>query len=82
MDDDSFMPDVPDAPDGDADPTARGIVQCLRMLAEEAASLGMARTLEALKAAMTVCAEEGDAADPPDEDNELLRRIAASSRIH
>lgn len=82
MDDDSGYPDTPDAPAWESDPTARGIVQCLRMLAEEAASLGMARTLDALQTAMRICAAEGDAADCLDENDDLRLRAAASSRLH
>lgn len=37
---------------------ATGIMQCLRMLAEEAASLRLARTLAALREAIDVCAAE------------------------
>jgi len=81
MDDDSGFPDFLDAPDGDADPTARGIVQCLRMLADEAASLGMARTLDALHAAIKVCSAEGDAAETLDVDDGRLR-VAGNSRLH
>jgi hypothetical protein len=79
MDDDTGFPD---GPDNEPDPTARGIVHCLRMLAGEAAALGMARTLDALKAAITVCTEEGDASDTHDGTDDLLVRVAGSSRIH
>jgi hypothetical protein len=82
MDDDSFFPDFLDAQDADSDPTARGIVQCLRMLADEAAALGMARTLDALQAAISVCAVEGDAADAMDQADDLKLRAAGSSRVH
>jgi hypothetical protein len=82
MDDDSFFPDFLDTQDADSDPTARGIVQCLRMLADEAAALGMARTLDALQAAMTVCAVEGDAADALGESGDGRLRAAGSSRVH
>jgi hypothetical protein len=60
MDDDGTFADLFAAIDPDSDPTAQGIVQCLRMLAEEAASLRMDRTLAALKAAIKVCANESD----------------------
>lgn len=43
------------------DLTASGIVQCLRMLAEEAAALRLGRTLAALQTAIDVCAAETDA---------------------
>jgi hypothetical protein len=39
--------------------TADGIVQCLQMLAEEAAGLRLARTLAAIQKALQVCHEEG-----------------------
>ncbi len=38
--------------------TATGILQCLRMLAEEAASLQLTRTLVALRTAIDACASE------------------------
>ena len=40
------------------DATATGILQCLRMLAEEAASLQLNRTLVALRDAIAACASE------------------------
>ena len=82
MDDDSGFPDFIDTPDQDSDPTARGIVQCLRMLAEEAASLGMARTLDALETAIKVCAAEGDATDSLEAGDDLRLRAAGSTRLH
>jgi hypothetical protein len=82
MDDDSGFPDFPDAPDTDADPTARGIVQCLRMLADEAAALGMARTLDALQAAIRVCAAEGDAGEPLTDGDDPRLRAAGNTRVH
>jgi uncharacterized protein with ATP-grasp and redox domains len=57
---------------------ARGIMQCLRMLAEEAALLHLSRTLAALREAIDVCAAENvlDAsADGPEQD-----RLAVSGR--
>ena len=83
MDDDSGFPDPldPDTPDSDADPTARGIMQCLRMLAEEATALGMPRTLDALQAAIAACAAEGHAADEL-EGVDIRLRVAGSSRVH
>lgn len=63
MDDDftlSEFAELFDSLDSDGDPTPRGIMQCLRMLSEEAATLGMSRTLAALRGAMNACAEEGD----------------------
>jgi hypothetical protein len=40
------------------DATASGILQCLRMLAEEAASLHLTRTLTALRDAIETCVAE------------------------
>lgn len=40
------------------DATATGILQCLRMLAEEAESLQLTRTLVALREAIETCVEE------------------------
>jgi hypothetical protein len=48
--------DDPFAPECEAD--AGGIMQCLQMLAEEAASLRLSRTLAALREAIDVCAAE------------------------
>jgi hypothetical protein len=55
-------------------PTAQGIVDCLRMLLEEAGALHLQRTRQALQAAMAICSAErmereveGDAAAPPPE---------------
>lgn len=63
MDDDSGFPDLAGPLDAEGDPTAHGIVQCLRMLAEEASSLQLGRTLAALRAAMRICADEGKTGD-------------------
>jgi hypothetical protein len=63
MDDDICFPDLVESIDAESDPTARGIVQCLRMLAEEASSLRLRRTLAALQAAMRICADEGETGD-------------------
>ena len=40
-------------------PTADGILQCLQMLAEEAAGLRLSRTLAAIEKALQICHEEG-----------------------
>jgi len=56
---------------------ASGIMQCLRMLAEEAASLRLSRTLAALREAIDVCAAENvvDAtADGVEEDSRPFDR--------
>jgi hypothetical protein len=84
MDDDSGFPDFLDSPDPDtdSDPTASGIVQCLRMLADEAAALGMARTLDALQTAISICAAEGDASEALSDKDDLRLRAAGSSRVH
>ncbi len=44
--------------------TTRGLVQCLRMLAEEAASLNLASTVVALREALVTCNEEIDTGTP------------------
>jgi len=52
--------------DGEAgcDATADGILQCLQMLAEEATSLNLGRTLAAIQQALAVCQEEALEAAP------------------
>ncbi len=45
------------------DVTATGILQCLRMLAEEAASLQLTRTLSVLEEAIETCVAERTDAD-------------------
>jgi hypothetical protein len=50
----------PTDPAEDDEPSARGIEQCLRMLADEAATLRLGRTLAALRAAIAICAAESD----------------------
>jgi hypothetical protein len=42
----------------EVDTTARGIIQCLRMLAEEAGALRLPETLVALQAALETCRAE------------------------
>jgi hypothetical protein len=49
---------------------ATGILHCLRMLAEEAASLRLTRTLAALRQALDVCAAEKVVDVPADEPDE------------
>jgi hypothetical protein len=39
--------------------TARGIIQCLGMLAEEAASLDLTKTMLAIREALRTCTAEG-----------------------
>jgi hypothetical protein len=46
--------------DADVAATASGIFECLRMLAQEAASLNLSRTLGAITAALEACASERD----------------------
>jgi hypothetical protein len=78
MDDDTNFADFLDG-DGDGDPTARGIVQCLKMLADEAAALGLGRTLSALETAMKVCVGESDSDDA---DEDLTVRPPAGTLLH
>ncbi len=48
----------PEAKPETALPSAPGLLQCLRLLAEEAALLQLGATLAALRGAITVCAAE------------------------
>ena len=86
MDDKFKFPDLFDGIDADGDPTAQGIVQCLRMLADEAAALGLGRTLAALRTAITVCASEGETADGEDAAGDAadpaLALPPAGTRLH
>lgn len=50
---------MPDDLEGDCMATPSGIMQCLRMLAEEAATLNLSRTLLAIHAALQTCEHEG-----------------------
>jgi hypothetical protein len=61
MDDDASFPDLAEAAGNE--PSARGILQCLRLLADEAATLHLGRTVAALRTAMLVCADEGGTED-------------------
>ena len=54
-----FPSDLGDAPY----PSARGILDCLRMLADEATALRLAGTADALRAAIAVCVAESEAAE-------------------
>jgi hypothetical protein len=45
--------------DSDCTATPSGIMQCLRMLAEEAATLNLSRTLLAIHEALQTCESEG-----------------------
>lgn len=45
-----------------AQPSAEGILECLRMLAQEASALRLADTVEALRTAIAVCAAESEPA--------------------
>ncbi len=47
--------------------SATGILECLRMLADEAAELQLDDTLRALREAIEVCQSERDKVDPLDE---------------
>ena len=60
-DDEGTRPEDMDEADdaaADCDPSAAGILHCLEMLADEAATLGLPRTLEALCRAQAACAAE------------------------
>ena len=56
----TFPSDLDDAPY----PSARGILDCLRMLTDEATALRLADTVDALRAAIAVCAAETEAGAP------------------
>ena len=81
MDDDIKFADFFVSADADGEPTAQGIAQCLRMLADEAAALGLGRTLAALQTAMHVCVSEGET-----EDGEAMEDLSgfrpAGARLH
>ncbi len=47
-----------DAPQPDEKPSAVGLLRCLRMLADEAVSLELTRTLAVLQQAMEICRTE------------------------
>lgn len=66
MDDDISLLDF-----ADGDATAHGILQCLRMLTDEASTLRLGRTLAALRAAMKICAEESGC----NEDTDLIDNV-------
>lgn len=63
MDDKFKFADMFDFSDSDGEPTAQSIAQCLRILAEEAAALGLGRTLAVLNKAIAVCDSEGEDAE-------------------
>lgn len=69
------MEDI-DTPSEDCPASARGIIDCLRMLVEEAAGLRLNGTTAALERAIAVCtAECADfAMFPPDFDTIEIRR--------
>ncbi len=48
--------------DDDTSPTAHGLLQCLRVLSEEAACLSLTRTFAALQDAVAICEAEAEAA--------------------
>ena len=54
------MSNLPASPSDQQPPSADGILKCLRMLADEAASLQLASTADALRTAIAVCAAESD----------------------
>jgi len=47
--------------DDDFDPTPEGLIRCLQVLGEEAASLSLSRTFAALQDAIMACKEESGA---------------------
>jgi len=49
----------PDAADGEV-PSARGLLDCLRMLTDEAVAMRLTDTADALRAAIAVCAAESE----------------------
>lgn len=59
----------------DSEASADGILQCLRMLADEAADLRLASTLKALREAINVCQSERLAVG-------LAMDVAAQPRMH
>jgi hypothetical protein len=59
----------------DSDASADGILQCLRMLADEAADLRLASTLKALRDAIDVCQSERLTGG-------ISMGIAAQARMH
>ena len=82
MDDKFKFPDFFEPLDTDGDVSAHGIVQCLRMLADEATALGLGRTVAALRAAMTVCADEGEAEETDSTGEDDLTAHPAGSTLH
>ncbi len=86
MDDEFKFADFFDSTDTDGEPTAHGIAQCLRMLADEAAALGLGRTLTALQAAIAVCDSESEAADAEADDAapaiDLIGFRPAGTKLH
>jgi hypothetical protein len=52
--------------DSDCPATPSGIMQCLRMLAEEAATLNLSHTLHAINEALEACAREGSETATPE----------------
>ena len=58
---------MPDDLDTDCTASPSGIMQCLRMLAEEAATLNLSRTLLAIHEALQACESEGGEAGAPTE---------------
>lgn len=67
-------PDDADDAAADCGPSAEGILRCLQMLADEAATLGLPRTLEALNRAQAACA--GETSDG------LVTQRPAGARLH
>ena len=75
--DEAPRPDIQDDADDaapDCGPSAEGILRCLQMLADEAATLCLPRTLEALCRAQAACAAETS-------DGTVSQRLAGA-RLH
>ena len=75
--DEAPRPDTLDDADDaapDCGPSAEGILRCLQMLADEAATLGLPRTLEALCRAQAACAAETS--------DGLVTQGLAGARLH
>lgn len=62
----------------DQDASATGILQCLRMLADEAADLRLAGTLRALREAIAIC--QSERIETPT--HATARAVPARSQLH
>lgn len=59
------LDETDDETDPEFRPTAQGIAQCLIMLAEEAAELGLPHTIAALRRVARICQLESQRAEQP-----------------